>query len=86
MEAIEGWNWLETIITALATAITTFLAAYIGARLAHKNTVRQKYYEHKTSVYLELSRVLPVLDDFYSQSDYFHDYGMGGNAETKIAT
>ena len=86
MEAIEGWNWMETIITALATAITTFLVAYIGARLAHKNTVRQKYYEHKTSVYLELSRVLPVLDDFYSQSDYFYDYGMGGNAETKIAT
>lgn len=85
MEAIEGWNWMETIITVLATAITTFLAAYIGARLAYKNTVRQKYYEHKTSVYLELSRVLPVLDDFYSQSDYFYGYEMGGSAETKIA-
>ncbi len=71
METIEGWNWMETIITVLATAVTTFLAAYIGARLAHKNAVRQKYYENKTAVYLELSKVLPVIDDFFSQSDFF---------------
>lgn len=85
METIECWNWMEKIITMLPTAITTFGAAYIGARLAYKNAVKQQCYECQKSVYLELSKILPILDVFFSQSDYFYDYKMGGNAESKIA-
>lgn len=80
-----NWNWIELIITVFATAGTAFIAAFIGARLAHKSALKQKYYEKKSNVYLELSRTIPIIDDFKSQSDYFMDMKIGGSAEEKIA-
>ena len=76
---------IKTIITIVSTALTTFVGAFIGARLSHKNIVRQKYYDNRTAVYLELSKIIPPIDEFFSQSDYFGDYGVGGSADSKIS-
>ncbi len=70
-------------VTIVISTFTTFVAAYIAAMLAYKNSKKIKYYEEKKKIYYELVSILPIVGEMVCQSDYLDGSEGHGNASIK---
>lgn len=67
----------------IISTFATFVAAYIAATLAYKNSKKIKYYDEKRKIYYDLASILPIVDEIECQSDYLDGSEGCGNAEVK---
>lgn len=72
------------MIEIFATIVASFFAAYLGAFYGFKNIKKEKFFEERKKIYSELVSVLPIIDRFWTQSDYLDGNEGSGNAESRI--
>lgn len=71
-------------LTIFISILTTFVATYIAASLAYKNSKKVRYYDEKKKIYYDLAEILPIVDEFKCQSDYLDGSEGNGKAANKM--